>query len=135
MIFSDQELESYLDEALPVARMAEIESALRSQSALCERLAQINARRDAGEHTLGEIWRNRRASCPSREELGSYLLGVLTDEAADYVAFHTGEVGCRCCQASLDDLGERQGNAVAAGDVELRRRRYFQSSAGMLKRG
>jgi hypothetical protein len=134
MLFSDQELESYLDEALSAARMAEIEASLRTQSALCERLARINARRDAGEHTLGEIWRNGRASCPSREELGSFLLGVLSGEAADYVAFHASETGCRYCYASLNDLQSRQGEAVAAGDIETRRRKYFQSSAGYLRR-
>jgi anti-sigma factor RsiW len=134
MMFSDQELEAYLDEALSVARMAEIEAALRCDSAMSERLARINARRDAGEHTLGEIWRVGRASCPPREELGSFLLGVLSDEAADYVAFHANEAGCRYCQASLDDLRSRQGEAVAAGEIESRRRKYFQSSAGYLRR-
>lgn len=134
MLFSDQELESYLDEALSVARMAEIEAALRTDSALSERLARINVRRDAGEHTLGEIWRLARASCPSRDELGSYLLGALGAEAADYVEFHTTEAGCRYCQASLDDLKSRQGETVAAGEAETRRRKYFQSSAGYLRR-
>lgn len=133
--FCDRELESYLDEALPAVRMAEIEAALRDDAALAERLAAVIARRDAGEHTLGEIWRAARASCPSREELGGYLLGVLSEEAADYVEFHTVEVGCRYCQANLDDLGERHGEAVAAGEIETRRRKYFQSSAGYLRRG
>lgn len=134
MHFSDQELESYLDEALSVERMAEIEALLRVDSGLCERLARINARRDAGEHTLGEIWRLARVSCPSRDELGSYLLGVLGTEAADYVEFHTSQVGCRYCRASLEDMRTRQGETVAAGEAETRRRKYFQSSAGYLRR-
>jgi hypothetical protein len=133
--FCDQELESYLDETLCAARMSEIEAALRDDSSLAERLSAVIARRDAGEHTLGEIWRTGRASCPTREELGSYLLGVLSQEAAEYVEFHTGDVGCRYCQANLDDLRERQGEAVAAGETETRRRKYFQSSAEYLRRG
>lgn len=133
--FCEQEFESYLDETLSSARMAEMEAAMRDDPSLADRLSAVLARRDAGEHTLGEIWRTGRASCPAREELGSYLLGVLSEEAADYVAFHTGEVGCRYCQANLDDLREQQGEAVAAGDIAGRRRKYFQSSAGYLRRG
>ncbi|MEX2188405.1 MAG: hypothetical protein WD875_16475 [Pirellulales bacterium] len=132
--FCDQELQSYLDESLSAARMAEIESALREDSGMAERLAGVITRRDAGEHTLGEIWRAGRASCPSRDALGSYLLGVLGTEEADYVEFHTTDAGCRYCQANLADLRDRQGEAVAAGEIETRRRKYFQSSAGYLRR-
>ncbi len=131
--FCSQELESYLDESLSAARMAEIEAALRENSGMAERLAAVIARRDAGEHTLGEIWRTGRVSCASREELGSYLLGVLGEEAVDYIEFHTDEAGCRYCQANLADLRDRQGEA--ASEIETRRRKFFQSSAGYLRRG
>jgi anti-sigma factor RsiW len=129
--FSEEELESYLDEALAASRMAVIEAELRSSPTLGQRLAAINARRDAGQHTLGEIWRSRRLSCPSRDELGSYLLGVLDDDAASYIEFHTSEVGCRYCQANLADLRARQSEAAA--EAQTRRRKYFQSSAGYLR--
>ena len=49
------------------------------------RIYPINARRDAGVHSLGEIWRRHRLSCATREQLGSYVLGVLLKEAADYL--------------------------------------------------
>ena len=75
--FSNSDLEAYLDESLPVERMTAIEDALRQNSALQKRLTAINGRRDAGVHSLGEIWRRHRLSCPTREQLGSYLLGVL----------------------------------------------------------
>ena len=86
--FDTPELEAYLDEALPVEQMAEIEDALRTDDVLRERLKAANGRRDAGVHSLGGIWRRHRLSCPSRNDLGSYLLNVLSDEQADYIRFH-----------------------------------------------
>jgi len=124
------ELEAYLDEALPSDEMARIEHALRRHPECVEQLAAINARRDAGIHTLGEIWRRHRLSCPTRGQLGSYLLGALPDELADHVAFHVNVVGCRWCRASLSDL--RQKEAESPEVVQTRRRKYFQSSAGYL---
>ena len=49
------DLEAYLDEALPADAMAAIEQALRGDAKLARELATINARRDAGLHSLGEI--------------------------------------------------------------------------------
>ncbi len=127
------DLEAYLDEALPPEEMVRIEQALRADHALGQRLAAILARRDSGVHTLGEIWRRHRLSCPSREQLGSYLLGVLSQETADCVDFHLEVVGCRLCQASLVDLKRQQ--AEAPETSQGRRHKYFQSSAGYLRRG
>jgi anti-sigma factor RsiW len=131
-MYSDTDLSAYLDEALPPEQMAVIESALRGNSALLARLSGIGQRRDAGQHTLGDIWRRHRLSCPSREELGSYLLGAMSDEAAAYVKFHIETVGCRVCQANLEDLRAQQSEADRTSDT--RRRKYFQSSAGYFKR-
>jgi len=129
-VFSDADLESYLDEALPAEVMARIESAARADKSLLARLAAINARRDAGSHTLGEIWRYHRLSCPTRAELGSSLLGVLSPAANDYIQFHLQVVGCRYCQANWNDLVNQQAEAAEA--KASRRRKYFQSSAGYL---
>ncbi|HEX3728028.1 MAG TPA: hypothetical protein VHV08_17375 [Pirellulales bacterium] len=127
---TESELEAYLDEALPIEVMTRIERALREDPKLVSRLGAINARRDAGLHSLGEIWRRHRLSCPPREQLGSYLLGVLPAEAAVFIKFHVEVVGCRVCLANLDDLRSRHTDPPAA--VENRRRKYFQSSAGRL---
>jgi len=124
------QLEAYLDEALPAEVMAAIEQELRAQSALVVRLAQLNAQRDAGLHTLGAIWRRWRLTCPGRQELGNYLLGVLPQDVAQYVAFHIDQVGCRTCRANLDDLKRQQRESTQ--EAVARRRRYFQSSAGRL---
>lgn len=129
--FSIAELEAYLDEVLSTERMAAVEAALREDASLQERLAAISGRRDAGVHSLGDIWRRHRISCPSREELGSYLLGVLANEAADYVAFHVETIGCRYCSANVEDLRARQ-SASDSDHAERRRHRYFHSSAGYL---
>jgi hypothetical protein len=131
--YSNSELEAFLDEALPVERMAAIEEALRQSDELQKRLAAINGRRDAGVHSLGEIWRRHRLSCPTREQLGSYLLGVLARDAADYTKFHIETIGCRFCQASVADLKAQQTSAEAQV-TEQRRQRYFQSSAGYLRK-
>ncbi len=136
MTFSPAELEGYLDEALPVEQMAAIEEAARRDPQLVAALAAVHARRDAGVHSLGEIWRRNRLSCPTRQQLGSFLLEILPDEQADYIRFHLDTIGCRYCQANLADLQTQQAAAdrQAEGERTRRRRKYFQSSAGLLKR-
>jgi hypothetical protein len=126
------ELEAYLDEALPVEEMARIEDTLRRNPELLDDLSAINARRDAGVHSLGEIWRRHRLSCPTREQLGSLLLGTLPSQQCEYIRFHIDVVGCRLCRANLADLKNQQ--AEGAEVAQTRRKRYFQSSAGYLSR-
>ena len=128
---SPTDLESYLDESLPPEQMARIEQLLREDTALLAQLAAINARRDAGVHSLGEIWRRHRLSCLSREQWESYRLGTLDAHWTRYAAFHLEVVGCRVCQANLADLTLR--HAEPPAPVENRRRRFFQSSAGFLR--
>lgn len=127
------ELEAYLDEALAPDLMAEIEDALRASDALREQLKAVNGRRDAGVHSLGGIWRRHRLSCPSRTELGSYLMGVLSDDQADFVKFHLEISCCRLCTASVGDLEAEQA-AINQEEVAGRRKKYFQSSVGHLPR-
>ena len=129
--FTPHQLEAYLEEALPAEEMARIEKASRENPSVAQQLAAVNARRDGGIHSLGEIWRRHRLSCPPREQLGGYLLGTLPSDLADYIAFHVQTVGCRCCEANLTDLKRQQ--AEAADTAQTRRKRYFQSSAGYLR--
>jgi len=129
---SQAELEAYLDEALPIEGMARIERALRDDPKMAAVLAAINSRRDAGVHSLGEIWRRHRLSCPSREQIGSYLLGVLSDGESDYIKFHIETIGCRYCSASISDLKGQQ--SPAEPEVAHRRQKYFQSSVGHLRK-
>lgn len=129
---TESELEAYLDEALSPPEMAAIEGELRQSPELLKALANINSRRDAGIHSLGEIWRRHRVSCPTREQMGSFLLGVLDDEQAAYIQFHLNVVACRLCHANIEDLKRRQAESDDA--VVVRRKRYFDSSAGYLNR-
>lgn len=127
--FNDTTLLAYIEESLPSDLMASIEAALRSNEALRQQLAQVIGRRDSGVHTVGDIWRRHRLSCPSREDLGSYLLGAMMDDQADYIKFHLEKIGCRYCQSNLDDLSESQHRDA----VVARRKKYFQSSVGRLR--
>ena len=129
--FTQSELEAYLDEALPPDEMTKVEAELREQPELLRNLAVINGRRDAGLHTLGEIWRRYRVSCPTREQLRSYLLKAVSNEMASYIDFHLKEAGCRFCIANLNDLERQQ--EETKDEKSTRRRRYFDSSAGYLQ--
>ncbi len=128
---TDPVLLAYLDEMLPVEQMTAVERELRGSESLRLRAAALARRRDQGAHSVGEIWRRLRLSCPSRDELGSFLLGTLEDGLAEYVEFHVRTVGCRFCTANLGDLEQAlKGTPEAA----QRRRKFFESSAGYLNR-
>lgn len=130
--YSDQQLQAFLDEALPPETMAQIEVEMRSDAQLMTRLMGILGRREAGVHGLGEIWRRHRLSCPTRQQLGSYLLGTLDEGWQQYVQFHLEKVACRLCQANLQDLKSEAEQIQSAHSAQTRRRKYFQSSAGYL---
>ncbi len=127
---SDEELLAYLDEMLPTDRSVEVEQILREQSDLRHRAALLSRRRDSGGHTLGEIWRRRQLSCPTRETLGTFVLGVAEPDVEDYIIFHTEVVGCRICNANLHDLKSQH---EASQETVTRQKRYFESSAGLLR--
>lgn len=130
--FSSSDLEAYLDEAWPADEMARVEMALRTSPELLRQLALIHGRRDAGVHTLGEIWRRHRLGCPGREQLGSFLLGAISAEHASFIRLHVEEVGCRWCQSNLADLARLK--EAGGSEAVQRRRRYFESSAGCLRK-
>lgn len=132
---NDPELEAFLDEGLPPERMSALEDALRSDPALRERAARIIARRNSGAHSVAEIWRTARVSCATRAEWGQYLLGVLDAGHAEYLRFHLETIGCRYCAANVADLqAQQQALAAAANVAQERRKKYFASSAGLLKK-
>lgn len=124
-------LASYLDDALGETDNAKVEQALRASESLRLQLSQLMKERDRGEHSVGAIWRRHRLSCLSREQLGSYLLGVLDDDVQDYIQFHLGTIGCAYCLANVADLKSQQ--EEASGQVQKRRKKYYQSSAGLLQ--
>ena len=130
--YSDQQLQAFLDEALSPEAMAQIEVQMRTDTQLMARLMSILGQREAGVHGLGEIWRRHRLSCPTRQQLGGYLLGTLDEGWQQYIQFHIDQVACRLCQANLDDLKSEAEQHQAVAAAQTRRRKYFQSSAGYL---
>lgn len=131
MEIGDEDLLAYLDERLPAERLVEIEAALRASPDLRWRLQSLLRHHKTGEHSIGAVWRERRLSCPSRDELRLWVFGVLAGEPADYIAFHLQTVQCPYCQANVEDL---QRDSEPEEDTQRRRRRVFASSAGHLPR-
>lgn len=129
--FTDAVLLGYLDEALPVERMTAVEGELRASAALRERLSVLCSQRDEQGHSVGDVWRRGRLSCPGRKQLGSFLLGALDPAFRDYIEFHLQTVGCRYCAANLQDL---QTESEGRGEAQQRRRKFFESSAGYMRR-
>src|SRR5438445_11014046 len=109
-----EQLAGYLDEALNDADSAQIEQALRQSEPLRRQLRSLMLERDRGEHSIGAIWRRQRLTCATREQLGSYLLGVLEPDHHDYLDFHLDTVGCAYCLANLTDLRGQQEAAPQA---------------------
>lgn len=122
----------YLDDALSEAETAQLEQALRRDEGTRKQLRALMQERDRGEHSVGAIWRRQRLSCPTREQLGSWLLGALDPDLHDYVKFHLRTVGCAYCLANLADLEEQQ--RAAPPETRQRRRRVLESSAGFIRK-
>lgn len=99
-----QMLRDYLHDALPDAELAAVERALRESGELRAVYVEVIEQEDRGEHTVGAIWRRERVSCPTRDQLGGYVLGAGDPELIDYIDFHLKTIGCPYCQANLDDL-------------------------------
>jgi hypothetical protein len=126
-----EQLQGYLEDCLSDAETAKVEQALRESAPLQRLLRTLMQERDRGEHSIGGIWCRARLSCPTREQLGSYLLKALDPAFQEYLDFHLRTVGCAFCLANLADLQAlHQEPAPAAKE---RRRRFFESSAGYLR--
>ena len=130
MTITPEQLAGYLEDALSETETAQVEQALRQSDELRGQLRVLIGARDRGEHSLGAVWRRHRLSCPSREQLGSYLLGVLDADFQDFIDFHLKTIGCAYCLANLADLQSQQQESAAQS--QGRRQRFFDSSMGLL---
>jgi len=128
---SREQLHAFLEDALSESEMARVEQALRESDALRKALRQAMLERDRGEHSLGAIWRRERLTCPTRDELTSYLFQVLDETRQDYIDFHLQTASCPYCTANLADLHARQRETEA--QAKERRKRIFTSSAAYLQ--
>ena len=127
---TEEEIRAFLEEQLSSERAAQVEELLRNSDELRERALELAEKTSRGVHSVGQIWRNTQLSCPSRSELGGFLLGTLPREQMGYLKFHLETVGCRLCCANLADL---QLASEASNEVETRRQKYFQTSVGYLR--
>lgn len=128
---SREMLRAYLHDALPETESASVEKAIRNRPEIRSLFATVREEEDRGEHSIGAIWRREHVSCPTRDQLGGYLLQALDPELLDYIAFHLMTVGCPYCTANLEDLERKQ--AESAEPVQTRHRRIVDSSAGIVK--
>lgn len=131
LAIDDETLRSYLADALPAEDLARVEKALRDSSELRGRLEDVRQNRgDPNLHTLGAIWRRGRLTCPSRQQLGSFLLDALDPGLAAYLRFHVDVIECAFCQANLADLKAKASQPAAA--IKSRHNRILKSSQHLL---
>jgi hypothetical protein len=112
--------------------MARVEKALRDSAQLRARLEEVRINReDVHLHTLGAIWHRSRLTCPSRQQLGSYLLDALDPDLAAYFKFHLEVVECPFCQANLTDL-ERRHLESSGESGRARKKRFLDATRDLL---
>src|SRR5262245_11399523 len=129
----DDMLRDYLADALVPEDSARVEKALRDSAELRARLEDVRQNRSDGQlHTLGAIWHRARLTCPSRQQLGSFLLDALAPDLASYIQFHLDVIECAFCQANLADLKAQSQASAAAKASKTRQRRILQSSQHLL---
>jgi hypothetical protein len=129
----DARLRDYLADILAPEESARVEKALRDSAQLRARLEDVrNNREDLQLHTLGAIWRRARLTCPSRQQLGSYLLDALDPGLASYLKFHLEVVECPFCQANLADLEAQSKTPTAPQASRTRQHRILKSSQHLL---
>src|SRR5262245_61725153 len=84
-VIDDTILRNYLSDSLTSEESARVEKALRDSAELRARLEDVRQNRADGQlHTLGAIWNRARLTCPTRQQLGSFLLDALDPDLASY---------------------------------------------------
>lgn len=83
--------------------------------------------------TVATVWREERISCPHPHILQSYLQGGMPGGAAEFVAFHLRESQCPYCNAIVEDLNAREGQAKTPVPEDLRDR-LLRSTVAELRR-
>lgn len=129
-MFTPDALRAFVHEALSEPEMAAIERVLRESPLVQALHREVLSQADAGEHSVGGVWRRERITCPTREQLGSYLLKAGDAELWQYIDFHLKTIACEWCLANLDDLSRKQQSKDKTTD--RRRKQIYASSAGLL---
>jgi RNA polymerase sigma factor (sigma-70 family) len=82
---------------------------------------------EAADSILTRVWESLRPTCPKRSTLGRFLLQTLESPWREHVDFHLNQLGCRFCQANVEDLRRESAN-----DASPMRARIFQSTVGFM---
>ncbi|MBK8977959.1 MAG: hypothetical protein IPM29_18790 [Planctomycetes bacterium] len=82
--------------------------------------------------TVATVWREERVSCPHPDLLGAFLDGSLDPAAAEFVGFHLDESQCPYCNATVEELREREAasHTVTLDDL---RDRLLRSTVAALR--
>jgi hypothetical protein len=129
----DTILRDYLTDALSPEESARVEKALRDSAELRGRLEEVRQNRADGQlHTLGAIWLRSRLTCPTRQQLGSFLLDALDPDLASYLTFHLDVIECPFCQANLADLKAQSQATTAVNASKTRQHRILELSQHLL---
>jgi hypothetical protein len=131
-MFTRDTLRAFILETLSEQEMAAIEKLMRDSPMMQALHQEMLAHVDAGEHSVGSVWRRERLTCPTREQLGSYLLKAGDTELWQYIDFHLKTIGCEWCLANLDDLTRQQ--QTQDKQSSRRRKQIYTSSAALLPR-
>lgn len=128
---TDQQLRQFIHEEFDEVEMAMLEKQIRNSVELQTRLDQIRQSEERGEHSLGAIWRRAQITCPTREQLGSYLLKAMSADQRKYIAFHLEVIVCPYCRANFEDLEKLQAETVEK--THKRRKSIMDSTMGVLQ--
>lgn len=129
-MLDDAMLLKYVRDSLSKDESLTVETALRSSAEMRSRLQRLLDAHCVDELGPGSVWRESRLSCPSREEWGSFLLGILDLQSSDYCRFHLEVVECPYCRANVEDL--KESNRTTLAESQIRQERVFRSSAGKI---
>jgi hypothetical protein len=133
MTITDSQLLAYTREESSAEELRQIEAELRSSPELQLRLEALLMQSTNGMHSVREIWRTNRLSCPTRSDWGRYLLNILQADEREYFEFHLQDIQCPYCQSNLEDLkAVSLSNPAADTHDPARAERLFQSSIGHL---
>ena len=68
--------------------------------------------RQSAKRVPGPVWVRRpgreHVTCPTRDELGGYVIQALAPERLAYIEFHLKTVDCPFCVANVEDLTARR---------------------------
>lgn len=118
-------IREFLRENLSPERMAAVERAARDDPKVTDLLAAERETMQRGDHSLGAMWQEHQLSCPTREQLGGFLIEAVDPDYQNYVEFHLTVIECGICQANYEDLKSRAAakKAKSAGVAKPRRKK------------